>query len=109
MQPPCQNDCPSLASFPIGLEMPGREPIIGYESLIAWWESRRAMAKRKPAQGACVLPGSCSEGWEDEMDLAADSPASQVVPLREGSRPGERFQVPADLAYGTAVRRHLQA
>jgi anti-sigma regulatory factor (Ser/Thr protein kinase) len=70
------------------------------------------MGKRKAGAGECVIREECRPGWESDVQLAErDAPAAltAVLPLREGPWPGERFDVPADLAYGTAVRRQIQS
>jgi anti-sigma regulatory factor (Ser/Thr protein kinase) len=69
------------------------------------------MAKRKPGPGECAVPTHWDGPWESDVTLAErDTPTAltTIVPLRDGPWPGQRFHVPANLAYGTAVRRQIQ-
>jgi anti-sigma regulatory factor (Ser/Thr protein kinase) len=69
------------------------------------------MRERKPGLGPWQAHPEWSEAWDSDLTLAdRDSPEAlrAVVPLRDGPWSGERFQVPAELAYGTAVRRQIQ-
>jgi anti-sigma regulatory factor (Ser/Thr protein kinase) len=69
------------------------------------------MGEKKPTPAECVVSPDWDDSWESEITLVEhDDPEAleAILPLRDGAWPGERFHVPADLAYGTVVRRQIQ-
>jgi anti-sigma regulatory factor (Ser/Thr protein kinase) len=70
------------------------------------------MAHKKPIATQYHLPPDWDDSWESDVALvepSAPESLKEILPLREGAWTGERFQVPAELACGTLVRRQIQS
>lgn len=69
------------------------------------------MTMEKPTSNANVIAADWDDLWESDVTLVEPTTAEalgEIVPLRDGDWLGESFRVPADLAYGTLVRRQIQ-
>jgi anti-sigma regulatory factor (Ser/Thr protein kinase) len=70
------------------------------------------MAMERPASSTNAIAADWDDLWESDVTLVEPTAAESlgdIVPLRDGEWPGDSFRVPADLAYGTLVRRQIQS
>jgi anti-sigma regulatory factor (Ser/Thr protein kinase) len=68
------------------------------------------MANENPASTERWTATEWDDSWESDIALetAPTMSLGEIIPLGEGAGPGDRFAVPADLAFGTLVRRQIQ-
>jgi anti-sigma regulatory factor (Ser/Thr protein kinase) len=70
------------------------------------------MANDKTGSADCFTSAAWDDAWENNVALTdGGGPAAlqEILPLQDMAWSGDRFQVPADLAYGTMVRRRIQS